>query len=128
MTDGSRPLTDWTPYRWFPWLEWRKMHFSYMDGAEGIWEAQWTQRRRKQEVAVFKWFKSKFGWRTVGEKGAWRYLENKFTGQRRAVYLGGYSPLDDEWLDNHNLPLHRDVKPSPPTTGSGVLHPHLRHP
>lgn len=47
---------------------------------------------------MIRWFKSLFAWETVFATGVWVYLQNKITGQRKAVWRGaGYSP-----------PLYRD--------------------
>jgi hypothetical protein len=41
-----------------------------------------------------------FAWREVNNTGAWSYLENKLTGERRAVRIdgAGHQPLDSDWL------------------------------
>lgn len=43
-----------------------------------------------------------FGWRVHHFAGCWRYDQNAVTGQRRAAIaiVGGYSPLDFEWLND----------------------------
>ena len=40
-----------------------------------------------------------FAWKPIRNSGAWVYLENTVTGQRKAVWLhGGYQPLNHDWL------------------------------
>jgi hypothetical protein len=47
---------------------------------------------------MIRWLKSFFAWKEHHAAGAWVYLENAITGQRKAFNRGGFSPLDYEFM------------------------------
>lgn len=50
---------------------------------------------------LFLWLTRKhFAWKESHRAGVWTYIENSVTKERRAYryILGGYSPLDIDWL------------------------------
>lgn len=67
---------------------------------------------------MIRWLLSLFAWREVHDSGLWHgvwsYQENRITGARRAVRVGGgYNPLNRDWLERRapaDLPL-----PPPPS-------------
>lgn len=67
---------------------------------------------------VIRWLRSLFAWRTAFKAGCYVYEENAITGRRRHVRVihGGYSPIDQHWLDGGS----RGWLPPPPRGGSGT--------
>lgn len=64
---------------------------------------------------MIRWLKSLFAWRTVVEAGAYAYMENEITGERRAVKIAAvHSPLNRQWLEGGPWEVKR-VRPSAPT-------------
>lgn len=46
----KQPITDWKPYRFFPWIEWRRVYLS-LSSAPGVpvdIMAFWTERSRRR--------------------------------------------------------------------------------
>jgi hypothetical protein len=58
---------------------------------------------------AIRFIKSLFAWRHVGNKGAWRYLENIVTGERSAHRVGPYGPQDIHWLTCGRADLSSDA-------------------
>lgn len=52
-------------------------------------------------VGVIRWVRALFAWRTVRDRGVWRYQENRITGKRRAqrMQATGHQPVDRAWLE-----------------------------
>lgn len=49
--------------------------------------------------AILKRLRSLFAWRAIRNSGAWLYLQNDITGQRKAIWLRGcYQPLNRDWM------------------------------
>lgn len=50
---------------------------------------------------AWRWLRSLFAWSIHHEAGVWAYYENSVTGLRIAMRRnsGGYSPIDQAWLD-----------------------------
>jgi hypothetical protein len=47
---------------------------------------------------MIRWFRSLFAWSCPLWYGAYSYWENSVTGDRMAVWEGGYSAVDHKWL------------------------------
>lgn len=59
---------------------------------------------------MIRWLLSLFAWREVHDQGLWHgvwsYQENRITGKRRVVRVGGgYNPIDHDWLERRERSL-----------------------
>jgi hypothetical protein len=70
------------------------------------------QDARRPNAIVRAWCRV-FPWRTVWITACWIYEEHRITGRRRATarLLGGYQPLDHEWLRYQRVMSARQTVP-----------------
>ena len=61
----------------------------------------------------FRWVRSLFAWKRVGQDTAWIYFENRVTGQRRCRWRGdSYPPADYRFIRPGDIiegPFRREV-------------------
>jgi hypothetical protein len=44
-------LNEWTPLKWFPWIEWRAVSYLSYNTCDGLpWTVSWTQWRWKFDM------------------------------------------------------------------------------